>query len=215
MSSRFLLGASTLTFFAVCGCGTPHTSSSVTRTTAVTMDPAQNGAASSGAESDGGVAPGDRKLSFVVQATGQRPIAGDEQEQRLAMSQAAIIEALGSAVAQSRRQQGQNCDQFSAKIGRGVTLTYRSLPEGRRDVEIKAELDGRVVVVHSSDGHLDHPPCAAGIVERIVKATNGRFALLSCEPSLIGEEATATVACYQSAGRTNYATASLGKSTRN
>jgi len=179
------------------------------------MNPAQNGAASRDAGPDDGIPAGERKLSFVVQATGQRPIAGDEQQQRLSMSQAAIIEALGSAVAKSRRQQGQSFDQFSAPIGRGVTLTYRALAESGRDVEIKAELDGRAVVLHSSDGHLDHPPCAAGTIERIIRSTNGRFALLSCEPSLIGEEATATVACYQAGGQSGYATASLGKTARN
>jgi len=216
MSSRFTLGISFISSIAITGCGSLQSkSNSGTTAELVSMDPSRNGAASANADSVGGIPPGNQKLSFIVQATGQRPIAGDEQEQRLAMSQAAIVEALGTAVAQARRQQGQAFDQFSAPIGRGTTLTYRLLADGGRDVEIKAEFDGRSVVLHSSDGHLNHPPFASVTIERIFKSTNGQFALLSCEPSLIGEEATATIACYQSAGQAGYTTASLSESARN
>ncbi len=216
MSSRLTLGISFLGSFALAGCGSPHAKSgSGTTAELVSMDPSRNGAASADAESAAGIPLGSQKLNFIVQATGQRPIAGDDQEQRLAMSQAAVVEALGTAVAQARRQQGQTFDQFSAPIGRGTTLTYRLQADGGRDVEIKAELDGRSVRLHSSDGHLNHPPYAPGTVERVIKSTNGRFALLSCEPSLIGEEATATIACYQAAGQAGYTTASLSESARN
>lgn len=216
MSSRFTLLISFLGSIAITGCGSPQsTSSSGTTAELVSMDPSRNGAASADAEPVGGISPGDKRLNFIVQATGQRPIVGNEQEQRLAMEQAAIVEALGTAVAQARRQQGQSFDQFSAPIGRGTTLTFRLLADGERDVEIKADLDGRAVVLHSSDGHLNHPPFAPGTIERVIKSTNGRFALLSCEPSLIGEEATATIACYVSARQAGYTTASLSESARN
>ena len=180
------------------------------------MDSSKNGAAvGSGSAAQSPKGDAVRRLAFVVHAVGRPPGTGSEYERSLAMSQAAVIEALGAVVAESLRLSGARSDQFVTTIGRDMTLSFQPLADGVQDVLVRAKVGGRVVVMRSRGGVLQHPPCDLATIEHILDATDGRYALLSSEPSFTGDECVAAIACYELNEPPISVAAATGKPPRN
>ncbi|MCK6457503.1 MAG: hypothetical protein L6Q92_13365 [Phycisphaerae bacterium] len=163
----------------------------------VYINPMKNGAAAAPT----GLASEQRReehaqLSFVVQASAHAPDAGSPQERKLAMSQAAMVEALAAGVIESRQREGQPIADFQAQLSPQLSMRVRTTGDGRRDIELRLKRSGRSAVFHVIGGVLQHPPYDLDSVRRVFDETRGRFALLSTEESIDGRECFASVACY-------------------
>lgn len=166
-------------------------------TPTVCLDPAANGAASGGAipqRSDSSRRETGR-LAFVSHGVGLPPTIGGEQERRLAMSQAAIIDALGEAVAESRRLAGQPAGDFSCELGPRVSIRRRGADT--KETELCVSTTRGTKTLRTRHGVLQDKPCDLATLERIMEATGGQYALLSIEQSAGGTECIASVARYE------------------
>lgn len=163
----------------------------------VYLDPALNGAARTDSTRQRGptVGTGARKLAFVAQGTGLRPGSGSDQERKLAMSQAAIIDALGDAVAESRRLAGQPSDEFTSDLGPRASISRRGGDAG--ETELRLMTAGGMRTLLTRGGVLQSRPCDLATIQRAMQATGGQYALLSVEESTGGSECVASVARYE------------------
>ncbi len=141
-----------------------------------------------------GLGTGARKLAFVSQGTGRRPETGSEQERKLAMSQAAIIDALGDAVAETRRLAGQPSDDFTCDLGPRVVISRHGGDSGETELRVMTSSSTRTL--RTRGGVLQHRPFELATIQRAMEATDGQYALLSVEQSTGGEECVASVARY-------------------
>lgn len=163
----------------------------------VYLDPALNGAARAGGGPQRETpVPEVRKLTFVAQGTGRRPETGNEQERKLAMSQAAIIDALGDAVAESLRMAGQPSGDFTSELGPRVSITRHGGESGETVLRLMSANGTRTL--RTQGGVLQHRPFDLATIQRIMEATDGQYSLLSVEQSAAGDECVASVARYES-----------------
>jgi len=200
-------------FWCAEGCSDSTSSSSRGSRSAPTvyLDPAMNGAARGDSTRAHGaaLATSERKLSFVALGTGRRPATGSEQERKLAMSQAAIIDALGGAVAESRRLSGLSVDDFSCDLGPRVSIIRRGGEAG--EIELRLAGSGGVRMLKTRGGVLQQKPVDLATIQRVMDATGGQYALLSVEQSAIGDECVASVARYEMGATVVAAGASDGR----
>ncbi|MFQ5429066.1 MAG: hypothetical protein ACE5E1_02045 [Phycisphaerae bacterium] len=192
--------------FLIVGCQEPQKPAADAPRTAkhypVRLDRGDNGAA---VHSTAGPSERDRlqprRLAFEITgfASGA-PDGATQQEQRAAARQAAIIDALGCAVIESRRSRGLSVDDFTATLGPRLTLTHRTTDDGN-EFEVRLTTRGLEKVLIVRNGVLQDLPNDFDLIHEVFAATHGEFSLLGAEPlGASGRQYAATVGCYVPAG---------------
>lgn len=166
----------------------------------VRIEPGRNGAALSSeeeAEREKRMMP--RALAFKVTGAAPRPEGDVPAEQRIAASQAAVIDAFCRALIEARQARGQPTENFTARLGPRMTVVHRRQDDSV-EIRIKILYLGIENTLAVRNGVLQHPPVDLRLIHRLFEETNGEFSLLSTHNTIDDERVTATVACYLPAG---------------
>lgn len=136
-----------------------------------------------------------RPLSFEMCGTAPEAAGDSTRDARAAATQAAIVNALFSAVVETRRAKGEPVVNFTANLGPRLTITHLSF-EGGQEIRLSlssARGDSEFVV---RNGVLTHPPHDLETVRRVFDATNGEFSLIDTQRDELSGAITARVGCY-------------------
>jgi len=138
--------------------------------------------------------------TFAFEMAGfSAPVRDGTPEQRIAATQAAVIDAFCQALIEARRARGQSASDFTAVLGPRLTVRHCQTDDG-----YQAEIDVISRGVETSfivrNGKLQHPPHDVKLVQRIFQETNGEFSLLGAEWRPDAGSYVATVGCYTPAG---------------
>ncbi len=160
------------------------------------IDRNENGAAfGSGGEAAGPRIAIRRRLAFEVSGMAPTAPAGASHEQRAAARQAAIIDAFGKALIEARRSRGQSVADFTAKLGRRLTVVHRTVGTGD-EIEVRLIARGVQKVFIARDGVLQHLPHDVSLVRKIFDESNGEFSLLPADEAVRSDVCVAKVGCY-------------------
>ena len=166
----------------------------------VRVDRSENGAAlqAPGGQDSDSIIP-QREFAFSV--VGSAPVSTTllSPEGRSAASQAAIIEALGSAIRETRKARGRSTTDFTAKIGDRLTFTQKTDGDSRESTVCLTYrgVENTIVV---RDGVLRQPPVDFRLIRQLFAETNGEFSLLGTDRTSPDGIVLATVGCYVPAG---------------
>jgi outer membrane murein-binding lipoprotein Lpp len=190
-----------LTAALLCGCQPAQKArqtASAEEDFGVRIDRNQNGAAAvapTQRSADQKTSTAPRALAFEMTGAGKMSEPGTSPEQRIAASQAAIIEAFCKAVMEARRTKGQPDAGFSTDFGPRLKVS-RTAVEGGFESRVTLVSRGVETTFIVRDGKLQHEPHDLHQVQQIFDATNGEFALLGTSMSPVKGECVATVAHY-------------------
>jgi len=187
------------------GCGDPVSDTKPSGESAgdhfgVRVDRSENGAALEGpaGHTSDSIAP-PREFAFSV--VGSAPVSTTllSPEGRSAASQAAIIEALGSAIRETRKARGRSTTDFTAKIGDRLTFTQKTDGDSR-EITVCLTYRGVENTIIVRDGVLRQPPVDFRLIRQLFAETNGEFSLLGTDRTSPDGVVLATVGCYVPAG---------------
>jgi hypothetical protein len=181
-----------------------HTQTAAVQTQAspdykIHVDRANNGAAKAIADNDAADAA-DQQRTLAFEMVGYSTTAQDATaEQRVAASQAAVIDAFCKALIEARTARGESSADFTTKIGPRLMVAHRTI-DGGYEVQISLMYRGIESLFVVRNGVLQHPPQDLGLIRRLFEETNGEFSLLTMDASDSGSVALAKVGCYRPAG---------------
>ena len=162
------------------------------------VDRSNNGGAKAIAENDTAAADQQRTLTFEM--VGYSAAAQDATaEQRVAASQAAVIDAFCKALIEARTVRGQSSADFTTTIGPRLKVAHRTV-DGGYEMQISLMYRGIESLFVVRNGVLQHPPQDLALIRRLFEETNGEFSLLTTNASAAGGVALAKVGCYLPAG---------------
>lgn len=136
-----------------------------------------------------------RRLAFEVVGFSRRPGLGASQEARAAARQAAIIDAFSRGLIETRRSRGQSVSDFTAKLGRRLTVIHRTLDTGY-EVEVRLIASGLEKKFIVRNGVLQHLPHDFELIHRMFAETRGEFSLLPAHSQMGSDIQVAKVGCY-------------------
>ncbi|MFQ5411790.1 MAG: hypothetical protein ACE5EC_05815, partial [Phycisphaerae bacterium] len=140
-----------------------------------------------------------RRLSFEVVGFSRRPGRGASQEARAAARQAAIVDAFARALIETRRSRGQSDSNFTAKLGRRLSVIHRTLDTGY-EVEVRLIAGGVEKKFIVRNGVLQHLPHDFKLIHRMFAETRGEFSLLPTPPETGSDVQVAKVGSYLPGG---------------
>jgi hypothetical protein len=190
-----------LTVALLCGCQPAQKArqtASAEEDFGVRIDRSQNGAAAAAPtqrSADQKASATPHTLAFAMTGAGKMSEPSTSPEQRIAASQAAIIEAFCKAVVEARQVNGQTDGAFSTDFGPRLKVS-RTAVEGGYESRVTLVSRGIETTFVVRDGRLQHEPHDLHQVQQIFDATNGEFALLGTSMSPVKGECLATVAHY-------------------
>lgn len=191
--------------FGLTGCSesasdTKPTGESLNDHFGVRVDRSENGAALQGPTSpDSDSIILQREFAFSV--VGSAPVSTTllSPEGRSAASQAAIIEALGSAIRETRKARGRSTTDFTARIGDRLTFTQKTDGDSTEST-VCLTYRGVENTIIVRDGVLRQPPVDFRLIRQLFEETNGEFSLLGTDRTSPDGIVLATVGCYVPAG---------------
>ncbi len=165
----------------------------------IRVDRANNGAATKTDEAE--LSPStDHRRTLAFEMVGISSAAQDATpEQRVAATQAAIIDAFAKALIEARASRGQPTADFTTRIGPRMKVTHRTIDSGS-EIQISLLYRGIESLFIVRNGVLQHPPQDLAVIRRLFEETNGEFSLLATDASSAGGVAIAKVGCYLPAG---------------
>jgi hypothetical protein len=139
-----------------------------------------------------------RELAFEMAGFAAHKSDHATAEERAAVMQAAVIDALAKALIEARRARGQTTSDFTAKLGPRLTVVHRPIGDGY-EVQLSLIARGVDTTFVVQDGVLQHPPHELKLLHQVFEQTNGEFSLLSAEWNALAGGCAAKVACYRPA----------------
>jgi hypothetical protein len=198
LSAKLAAGASIAATLILCGCHgaqkSPPPPAPVQEKYGIHIDRSSRGTSRGGVFADTN-RNSPRKLAFEMTGFAAPPQSEYYPQDRSAIRQAAIIDALARALIEARRARGQTTSNFTAKIGPNLTLSQRSLGKGS-EVNLVLMYRGEEIRFHVINGVLKSPPQDLQVIQRIFDQTNGEFALLGVGCSTQSRSCMARVGGY-------------------
>ncbi len=143
-----------------------------------------------------------RELLFVVTGFGETPETGGLLERRAAAVEAAVVDALGRAIRQKRRdpKTGTMSPEYRVELSPRL-IVVGQLVRGAFQTAIRLTVD-RAGKSHDYElcvlnGVLAEPPHDRAIIDEIFQAAGGEFVLQSTGPTPEPGRYRAEVACYR------------------
>jgi hypothetical protein len=199
-SARLTTGALLAATLTLCGChggqkSQPAAPAPVKENYGIHIDRGTSGPGRFGASYADLNKNAQRKLAFEMTGFAAPPESEYYPQDRSAIRQAAIIDALARALIEARRARGQTLCNFTAKIGPNLTLSQRAIGKGS-EVNLVLMYRGEEIRFHVVNGILKSPPQDLQVIQRIFDQTNGEFALLGVGCSTQSRSCMARVAGY-------------------
>lgn len=161
----------------------------------VRIDRSENGAASRRLP-NAAPAAAPRVLLFETTGVTAPAEAGGSRAAAVAARQAAVLEALRSAILAWRADGGEHGHNFGIDLGPRLHVRHRAV-DGGYEFVAELRIGDATRVVRLRNGALAHAPCDAVTIDRIFAETGGLFARLPASPSDPPGMMVARVGCYR------------------